>query len=143
MIIILLTVFFAGYVIQYYITSLYLGNLPGNKFVNGIMFGVSEACSVILSGQMMKMMSDMSVFNIIFAFGIIAYIIYIFFGEIGNLCYLGIILLVQSLGGWQNIYFLVAELRVPPQSLGSVNMIAVNVALSLGLVCPYIAILPG
>ena len=60
----------------------------------------------------------------------------------GNLCYVGMILLVQALGGWQNIYFLIAELRVPPRTLGSVNMIAINTALSLGFFTPYLVILP-
>lgn len=35
-----------------------------------------------------------------------------------------------------------AELRVPPKTLGSVNMIAINTALSLGFFTPYLVILP-
>lgn len=139
----LMTMVFSGYAIQYYIATLYIGNLPGDKFVNGMIFGVSEILSVLISGILMSNFSDMTVFNIIFIESLVAYFIYIFFGDVGNICYLGIVLLVQALGGWQNLYFLIAELRVPPENLGSVNMVAINMALALGIFTPYLVILPG
>ena len=58
------------------------------------MFGVSEAFSVLISGYMMSRFKDMTVFNFVFAYGLIAYVIYIFFSDVGNLCYVGIIFLV-------------------------------------------------
>ena len=38
---------------------------------------------------------------------------------------------------------LIAELRVPPGSLGSVNMIAQTIAVGSGMLSPFISILPG
>ena len=89
-----MTLLFSGYAIQYYIATLYIGKLPGDKFVNGMIFGISEIVSVLASGVLMGLFTDITVFNIIFIESIVAYIIYIFFGDQGNLCYLGLILLV-------------------------------------------------
>lgn len=86
--------FFSGYAVQYYISTLYISQLPGNKFVNGMLFGFSEAISVVICGILMRNLSDMTVLFIIFIEGLLAYTIYIFMGNIGNLCYLGMILLV-------------------------------------------------
>lgn len=122
---------------------MYVHHLPGDKFINGMLFGFSESASVLLWGILMSRMRDMVVFNIIFGTALISYTIYIFFNEYNMLCYFGLILLVAALGGWQNIYFLVAELRVPPSRLGSVNMIALTAGIGMGAICPYIAILPG
>ena len=89
-----MTLLFSGYAIQYYIATLYIGKLPGDKFVNGMIFGISEIISVLLCGILMKLFTDITVFNIIFIESILAYFIYIFLGEMGNFCYIGLILLV-------------------------------------------------
>lgn len=64
--IILMTFLFAGYALPYYIATLYIAQLPGDKFVNGMLFGFSEAISVLICGVMMRNLSDMTVMKIIF-----------------------------------------------------------------------------
>ena len=91
---VLMTFLFSGYAVPYYIATLYIAQLPGDKFVNGMLFGVSEAISVLICGVMMRNMSDTTVIFIIFCQAVGAYTIYIFLGNIGNLCYVGMILLV-------------------------------------------------
>ena len=64
--IVLLTFLFAGYALPYYIATLYIAQLPGDKFVNGMLFGISEVVSVLISGWMMRNYSDMTVMKVIF-----------------------------------------------------------------------------
>ena len=74
----------------------------------------------------MEKLPDMTVFKIIFAAGVLRYSIFIFGPADLNIAfiYTANCIFVGSLGGWQNLGSLVSELRVPPQSLGSINMIA-------------------
>ena len=124
--------------------NLYLTKLPGNKFVNSIIFGLAEALAVVCSGVLMNLLSDMKVFNIIMASGIFSYTIFIFFPDINAIMiYISNCLFVGSLGGMQNLGFLIAELRVPPQSLGSVNMISQTIGVGFGILVPFISQLPG
>ena len=121
----LITMYFMGYSIQYYIFNLFLTKLAGNKFINSIIFGSAETLSVFFSGFLMQALSDMAVFQIIFFSGMISYVFLIFFPDLSTvLIYLSNCVFVGSMGGWQNLGSLIAELRVPPGSLGSVNMIA-------------------
>ena len=92
----------------------------------------------------MQKMSDMSVFNCIFISGMISYIVFVFIPEANPiLIYVMDCFFVGSLGGWQNLAFLIAELRVPPQSLGSVNMIAGTVMLGVASIVPFVGQLSG
>jgi hypothetical protein len=61
-----MTFLFAGYALPYYIATLYIAQLPGDKFVNGMLFGFSEAISVLICGVMMRNLSDMTVMKVIF-----------------------------------------------------------------------------
>ena len=105
--------------------NLFLPKLPGNKFVNSMMFGIAEALAVVFSGILMSKISDTAVYNLVIASGVIAYLIFIVFPDINTIMiYVANCIFVGGLGGMQNLGFLISELRVPPQSLGSVNMIA-------------------
>ena len=124
--------------------NLFLTKLPGNKFVNSMMFGFAEAISVVFSGVLMNMIADMAVYNIILASGMLSYVIFIVFPDINFIMiYIANCIFVGGLGGHQNLGFLIAELRVPPQSLGSVNMIAQTFGISVGVIVPFISQLPG
>ena len=95
--------------------NLFLTKLPGNKFVNSMMFGFAEAISVVFSGVLMTMIADMAIYNIILVSGMISYVIFIVFPDINVIViYIMNCLFVGGLGGHQNLGFLIAELRVPP-----------------------------
>lgn len=96
----LMCCFFTAYGGQFYISVMYIHHLPGNKFINGMLFGCAESISVVFWGYLMARMSDMTVFNIIVASALTSYSIYIFLHEHTMLCYMGMILLVAALGGW-------------------------------------------
>ena len=132
--------YFTGYSFQYYIFNLYLTKLGGNKFVNSAIFGGAETLAVLFSGVLMSLLSDMSVFRIIFIACMLSYFALIFFPDVNMIVvYLSNCIFVGSMGGWQNLGFLIAELRVPPQSLGSVNMIAQTVGVGFGVFVPFIS----
>ena len=68
-------------------------------------------------------MRDTSVFTIVFVMCMVSYAVFIFVEVPSDmLIYAANCVFVGSMGAWQNVGFLIAELRVPPQSLGSVNM---------------------
>lgn len=135
-----MVLYFTGYAFQYYIFNLYLTKLSGNKFVNSAIFGGAESLSVIFSGMLMSRLSDMTVFRIIFLAGISSYAVFIFAPDVNIIVvYLANCFFVGSLGGWQNLGFLIAELRVPPQSLGSVNMISQTVGVGFGALVPFVS----
>ena len=56
--------------------NLFLPKLPGNKFVNSMMFGIAEALAVVFSGILMSKISDTAVYNLVIASGVIAYLIF-------------------------------------------------------------------
>ena len=93
----------------------------------------------------MTKLSDMTVFKIIFAVGALSYSIFIFGPADLNIAftYTANCIFVGSLGGMQNLGSLVSELRVPPQSLGSVNMIAYTAAVGIGAIVPFISQMSG
>ena len=120
----LISLYFTSYAGQYFMFNLYLTKLAGNMFVNAIIFGIAESIAVLCGGLLMSRVADMTVYNIIIVTGVFSYAIFIFFPDIGWPIYIANCVLVGGLGAMQNLGFLIAELRVPPQSLGSVNMIA-------------------
>ena len=69
-------------------------------------------------------MKDTTVFYLVFVCCMASYSIFIFAQEPSDiLIYIANSIFVGSMGAWQNVGFLMAELRVPPESLGSTNMI--------------------
>lgn len=103
-------------------------------------FGITEAASVVLSGILMTLLADMSVFYIVYGMAVVGYVIFIFIPDANSaLIYIANCVFVGSMGAWQNLGFLISELRVPPQSLGAVNMIAQTAGLSLGALVPFIS----
>ena len=96
-----MSIYFTGYSFQYYIFNLYLTRLSGNKFVNSAIFGGAEALSVFLSGVLMSLLSDISVFRIIFLASILSYAILIFAPNMNMIViYLANCVFVGSMGGW-------------------------------------------
>ena len=97
----LITLYFIGYAIQYYIFNLFLTKLAGNKFINSCIFGSAETLSVFLSGFLMQALSDVAVFQIIFFSGMLSYVFLIFFPDLSTvLIYLSNCVFVGSMGGW-------------------------------------------
>ena len=100
--------------------------------------------SVSSIGILMQKMRDTTVFQLIFFSGMVSYFFFIFFPDLSPvIIYASNCLFVAHLGGWQNLGSLISELRVPPERLGSVNMIAQTIGVGSGMLAPFIATLPG
>ena len=99
--------------VQYCVCALYVAKIDGNRFYNGILFGLGEATSMVTSNILMQNFEDMTAFHINMSLGVISYVVLIFFPSQGLHTYASVFILIGSIGGWVNILFLIIELRVP------------------------------
>lgn len=129
--------------VQYCAASLYLAKIPGNKYVNGIIFGTGECLAMAFSNFLMQKFLDTTAFAIVYFFGLVGYLILIFCAESLWLPYLGLFVLLLSVGGWFNVVCLIIELRVPPNNVGSVSAIVRTMAVGAAIVAPTVSNLPG
>ena len=88
---------------QYSVSMLLVANFAGNRFINGVLFGCADALSMVLSGCLLSHMADMRAFRIVVALGLIAYVLLICFPDSPSVTYIAIVMLVTSVGGWNNI----------------------------------------
>ena len=89
--------------VQYCVAALSLSKLPGNMFVNGIIFGFSECLAMVFSSFLMSHLLDVTAFRLCYLCGIFGYIILSFFPDDVWLPYLGNVMLITSVSGWFNI----------------------------------------
>ena len=95
--------------------------MPGNKFYNGILMGVSEALAMVISNLLLLYLHDMTAFRMIFSLGVVSYLMLMISDGFDPLfAYTAIVFLILSIGGWLNINLLIMELRVPPQNVAAV-----------------------
>ena len=133
-----------GFTLPFYVFNLYLTQLPGNKFVNLVITGAVQAFFVSFSGYLMNRLADMIVLRIIFFASVFCYMFFIFFtGVPVPLIYISNCIFIGCMGAWGNLGPLIAELRVPPQRLGLVNMTAQTVSAAVGVLVPFVNQLPG
>ena len=85
----------------------------------------------------------MAAFRLVYSLGAISYFILIFFPDSENMTYLASVLMVTSVGGWDNIGLLIMELRVPPTNVAAVSLMIRTMAVSSGIFAPTVAALPA
>lgn len=129
--------------LQYVMANLTVALLPGNKFVNGILLGTAECFAMVFSRFLLKRLSDISAFRVIYAIGAVSYLILVSFPGSPQMTYLAVILMVTSIGGWDNISLLIVELRVPPNNVAAVSLMLRTIAVSSGIFAPTISALPA
>lgn len=115
--------------------------MPGNKFVNGILFGVAEVMAMVLSNLLLIYLEDVFALKIVFIAGIISYLVVIFCHEESSpfLVHSAIMILVGSIGSWMNINLLILELRVPSKNVASAQLLSRTIAVGFGVLSPTIA----
>ena len=67
--------------VQYCVASLYVAKLPGNRYVNGVIFGCGEVFAMIFSNFLMNNLMDITAFRVTYTCGLVSYITLIFFAE--------------------------------------------------------------
>ena len=88
----------------------------------------------------MNNLYDMTAFYIVYVCGLVSFLTLIFFAEYSALLtYAANLLLITSIGGWNNVYLLILEMRVPPQNLGSVAVLARTMSVGLSVVAPTVS----
>lgn len=127
--------------VQFCVIALSVAKLPGNRFVNGIIFGFGECFSMVFSHFLMSRLMDLTAFYVCYSCGLVSYLTLIFFPNCHILAYCANILLVTSVGGWFNTMLLILEMRVPPQNVGSISALTRTMAVGFSVFAPTIAYL--
>jgi hypothetical protein len=135
----ILAVLACAQMLQFCVVMLGLDKMPGNKFINGIIFGCGEVVAMVSSNVLMTHMHDTSAFLVAYAFTLVSQLILTFFPEVTTLTYLGNIMLITGVGSWFNIMLLILEMRVPPQNVGAVSALTRTMALATAVTAPTIA----
>ena len=95
---------------------------------------------MFFSNYLMNNLYDMTAFYIVYVCGLVSFLTLIFFAEYSALLtYAANLLLITSIGGWNNVYLLILEMRVPPQNLGSVAVLARTMSVGLSVVAPTVS----
>ena len=97
---------------------------------------------MVFSGFLLAHLPDMKAFRIVVGLGLIAYMLLIGFADSAIVGYIAIVLLVLSVGGWNNIMHLVIELRVPPLNIAAVSIMTKTIAVGSAVFAASVAPLP-
>lgn len=125
---------------QFCIAALSVAKLPGNRYINGIVFGAGEVFSMVFSQALMNNMIDITAFYVCYSCCVLSYLMLIFFADSSAfVAYLANVLLITGVGGWFNTMLLILEMRVPSTNVGSVSALTRTIAVGSGVFAPTIA----
>ena len=105
--------------------------MPGPKLMSGVIFGVAEASSCLLSGLMVRSIKDSYAVTMFCIIGIFTTTVFYYTGGTDT-GLLGSVLLfgeVFSIGAILSLTYVLVETRVPPESFGSTTVLCVTSAL--------------
>ena len=88
--------------VQFCCLTLYVANLPGIKYINGIVFGLAEVLAMPFTGFLMTRFNDITAFRVCYFTGVCGVIVLISFAGSSWLPFIGVTLLNMSIGGWFN-----------------------------------------
>ena len=142
-VLILLHVMAVCLMLQYCSIRLYVNVIPGNKFINGILFGFSEISGMIFSQMLVSNLKDMTSFYISIAIGTTGYLIFLVFPQVGLHTYIATFFAVSSVAAWFNLCYLILELRVPPTKVSITSVFVRTISSFVGVLAPTIAALPS
>ena len=95
---------------------------------------------MIVSNFLLLYLHDMIAFRLVFATGVISYIMLAFSESMSwMMTYIANILLIVSIGGWLNTNLLIMELRVPPENVAAVQLMTRTLAVGSAVSTPMIA----
>ena len=122
--------------------ALYCASIPGNKFLNGVIFGGGELCFIFLSGLILKWLGDIKAFYLTQALLVASQITIALFPEPGLHIYISVFMNVGMLGAWLNISLCIIECRVSPSLYGNTTLICMTIGSVSGSLAPQIANMP-
>jgi hypothetical protein len=130
-------VFFNSYVTLFGTTA-----MEGDKMLAGMMFGLAESSSAIISGVVCKYMSDFKAFNMFMLIAFTAQLVYYWLceGVTGSIASLiAIYCIMLGIGSCINIIYLMIELRVTADKLGSSIVVVITSAMVCSSLASYVA----
>ena len=114
--------------------------MPGNRFYNGILFGLAEVLAMIVSNFLLIYLYDITAFRLVFTMSVLCYITLIFCeGWSPLLDHVATFMIILCIGGWLNVNLLIMELRVPPQNVAAVQLMTRTLSMAFGILSPTIA----
>ena len=118
----LLAIMAVAAAMQHATIQLFIAKMPGNKFYNGILFGVAECLAMVFSNVLLDYLPDITAFRLVYFTGVVSYLLLIFLHEEAQplIVHTAPVLCIASIGGMQNINLLIMELRVPPNKVAAV-----------------------
>ena len=126
----------------YWITLYNVPNLPGNKFVNGLILGVAEMSSGVFSGLMMIYLTTRRTFVVFTIVGILFGGLNQFLVPQGSLIsYITLFLSIQGVGGCFNCCFILISSSVPTKYAGSAFTLIMSAAILAALGVPMIVLM--
>jgi len=86
--------------LQHSAVQLFVAKFPGNKFFNGVLFGVAEVLAMLFSNLLLIYLQDIVAFRIVFFAGVISYITLVICHEFVSpiATYAAIVALIGSIG---------------------------------------------
>ena len=118
---------------------------PGNKLINGIIYGVSEAIAAFTVGFVCKYAPDNFVFIGLTSMCLVSNVAYFFLGsgrDGGAIAFIFYFLIVFSIGGMITTTMILIELRVPPESLASSLVLIFTTSITCCALAPTVAYFP-
>ena len=124
-----------------YLTMFATTARPGNKLVNGMIYGVSEAIAAFSIGFVCKYAPDNFVFIGLTSVCMVSNMGYFFLGgsEGGMIAFIFYFFIVFSIGGMITTTMILIELRVPPESLASSLVLIFTTSVTFCSVAPTVA----
>ena len=124
--------------IEYFMAFYLASVLDGNLFVNLMLVGAGETVAGIWSGILLSRMKDTHVFILSALLNGISYVLF-FFVPSGIAQYMCLFLTVSGIAGKFNTIYVLSELRIPPENIGSALVIIITVAIMAAGLSPYFA----
>ena len=126
----------------YWLTTYNVTNLGGNKFINGLIFGMADMCSSIFSGVLMSYVNPFTAFRICALISVIFNALNQFLVPFGTFAsYLTLAVAILGVGGVYTCIFVMVGLVLPSDQKSGAMIIIVTIGASLSIGAPMIIVL--
>ena len=141
---VLLIVIFTGVNNAYWITIYNVTYLAGNKFLNGIILGLSELTSGIFAGLIIEYTTPSAAFQLCSVFGIAFMWLNQFVAPAGTIAsYVTLLIAILGVGGvYTCIYVLIGKV-MPKDQVGGAMVFIVTIGACASLMAPLIVLYPA
>jgi hypothetical protein len=140
MVLLLLCAIYTSNGFNSYLTMFGMTARPGNKLVNGMIYGFSEAIAAFSIGFVCKYAPDNFVFIGLTSMCLVSNVGYFFMGGSGGaIAFIFYFFVVFSIGGLITTSMILIELRVPPESLASSLVLIFTTSVTCCALAPTVA----